>query len=92
MRGNIILLLLLANILLISSQATLVLSNHAGGIAEGGKYTQYMLPELTQDLKDGENLVFVLTPLSGALELYISKTTNASRDNFNWKGFCEKKN
>jgi hypothetical protein len=85
MRGNIILLLFLANIILISSQATLLLSNHAGGVVESGKYTQYMLPELSADLKDGENLVFVLTPLSGALELYISKTTNASRDNFQWK-------
>eukprot|EP01080_Neovahlkampfia_damariscottae_P002885 gene2885-4728_t len=80
-----IFLFLLFNFLLISAQ-NLQLSNHVGGNVEKEAYAQFYLPQLNEDLKNGEHLVFVLTPLSGSVELYISKDGNATREQHTWKG------
>jgi hypothetical protein len=57
---------------------------HGSVSGQADSYSQFYLPQIPE-LSDVNHLVFTVTPLSGDVDLFISKNGNATNTNFNWK-------
>ncbi len=49
------------------------------------QYEQFVLPAMPQPLAAGEELIFILTPISGDVDMYLSTTTPPTKEHNDWK-------